>query len=83
MSDIVERLQNQAMKRMFRSEELSDGTMIWFPIMREAADTIEALRTENAELREALEDMINLAEAADVMDDPAYDAARKALGETE
>lgn len=60
MTDIVERLQQQAMTRMFRSEELSDGTMIWFPIMREAADTIEALRAENADLRENL-----MAEAKD------------------
>ena len=38
-----------------------------------------ALRAENEKLREALEGMIDLAEAANVMDDPAYDTARKTL----
>ena len=36
-------------------------------------------RAESEKLREALEGMIDLAEAANVMDEPAYNAARKVL----
>lgn len=51
-------------------------------LMKEAADEITRLRAENEKLRAALVGMIDLAEAANVMDDPAYNAARKALKES-
>ena len=47
--------------------------------LAEADEANRRVSDENEKLREVLEGMINLAEAANVMDDPAYDAARKAL----
>ena len=53
-------------------EELAAKKLPHAPTFRKAADKITRLRA-------ALEGMIDLAEAANLMDDPAYVAARKEL----
>ena len=83
MIDIVERLRETivAYDTWYQGQlKTSDTLLERFSRERhEAAAEITRLREENEKLREALEGMIDLAEAANVMDDPAYDIARKTL----
>lgn len=62
-SELVERLRQLAFERRSVAHQLNDGTIIWYPLYRDAADAIEAqakriaeLEAENAKLREALLD---------------------------
>jgi hypothetical protein len=41
-TDLIARLRAQAGSRMFKSHEMSDGSMVWHPLCDEAADALEA-----------------------------------------